>query len=250
VKRSPLTNSQPTADNQAIIDRSDHRPVVIGHRGAWGAAVPENSIAAFERAIELGAEMIEFDVRRTRDDELIIFHDAELAGRPVAELTRSDVAAETGAPPPLLEDALELAAGRIAVAAELKEDVVDQAAGLLAGFATDGGQLIVISFIDRVLAQLAERTPQLRRGLLLEHSAQHATERATACGAEVVLPEIKLMDEALITEVSDASLSLIVWDFLATEHAGLLSDPRVAGVITDDVSGALAARDARSLNLL
>lgn len=223
---------------------------MIGHRGAWGAAARENSLAAFERAIELGAEMIEFDVRRTRDDELIVFHDAELAGRPVAELTRSDVAAETGAPPPLLEDALGLAAGRIAVAAELKEDVVDRAADLLADFATGEGQLIVISFIDRVLAQLAKRTPQLRRGLLLEHSAQRAAERARACGAAVVLPEMKLTDETLIAEVADAGLSLIVWDFLATEHAGLLSDPRVAGVITDDVPGALAARDARGLNLL
>jgi hypothetical protein len=36
-----------------------------------------------------------------------------------------------------------------------------------------------------------------------------------------------------------------VWDFMAAEHAALLSDPRIAGVITDDVPGALAARSSR-----
>jgi glycerophosphoryl diester phosphodiesterase len=219
---------------------------VIAHRGAWGAAAPENSLTAFERAIELGADMIEFDVRRTRDDELIIFHDATLAGRPVTELTRSDVAAESGELPPLLDEVLELTAGRIALAVELKDDVVDLAAHLLAGFAAGGGRLIVISFIDRVLAKLAEQTPQLRRGLLLEHSARDAIERARACGATGVLPEMKLVGEALVAEVSDAGFSLIVWGFLAAEHASLLSDPRVEGVITDDVPGALVARDSVS----
>ncbi len=54
------------------------------------------------------------------------------------------------------------------------------------------------------------------------------------------------MDEALIAEISDAGLSVVVWDFLATKHANVLSDVRVEGVITDDVPGALAARDARA----
>lgn len=234
-----------------MTDRAGHRPAIVAHRGAWGAGIRENSLAAFERAIELGADMIEFDVRRTRDDQLIIFHDAELAGTPVAELTRSDLAAEIGAPPPRLDEALELAADRIALAVELKEDRdLDRIAPMLAGFATGASQLIVISFIDRVLAQLAESTPQLRRGLLLEHSAERATERATACGATVVLPEIRITNEQLIAELWRAGFSLIVWGFLASEHGALLSDARVAGVITDDVPGALAERHERGLELV
>ncbi|MGA2929474.1 MAG: glycerophosphodiester phosphodiesterase [Solirubrobacteraceae bacterium] len=233
-----------------MTDRVGHLPAVVAHRGAWGAGIRENSLAAFERAIDLGADMIEFDVRRTRDGQLIIFHDAEIAGRLVAGLTRSDLAAETGALPPLLDEVLELAAGRIALAVELKEDVVDQVAAPLAGFPSGGGQLIVISFIDRVLAQLTELTPQLRRGLLLEHSAQRAIQRARACGATVVLPKMRLTDEQLIAAISAAGLTLVVWSFLAAKHAALLSDPRVGGVITDDVPGALAARDASCLKLI
>lgn len=218
-------------------------PSVIAHRGAWGAGVPENSLAAFEQAIDLGADMIEFDVRRTRDRELILFHDAVLAGVPVANLTRPEIEDLAGVLPPLLAEALELTRRRIALDVELKEDgYVDEVADLLSGFAARGGDLIVTSFVDLVLAQLTELAPRLSRGLLLKDSTERAPERARACDATVVLPKMQLVNEASLAEISDAGLTVIVWDFTATEHAALLSDPRISGVITDDVAGALAAR--------
>lgn len=190
--------------------------------------------------------MIEFDVRRTRERELIVFHDAELGGAPVASLTRSEIEELAGVLPPLLEEALELARGRIALDVELKEDgYVAELVDLLSGFAAGGGDLIVTSFVDRVLVQLAELTPQLGRGLILSVSSGRARERANACGATIVLPKMPLVDEALLAELSDSGLTVIVWDFTAAEHGALLSDRRVGGVITDDVPGALAARSSR-----
>jgi len=187
--------------------------------------------------------MIELDVRRARGGELIVFHDRERGRTPVANLTRSEIENLAGVLPPLLEEALELARGRIALDVELKEDgYVDEAADLLSGFAASGGDLIVTSFVDRVLVQLSELTPQLRRGLLLKRSTERAPQRANACGATIVLPKITLVDDASLAEISDAGLAVIVWDFMAAEHAALLSDTRISGVITDDVPGALAAR--------
>ncbi len=216
---------------------------MIAHRGVWGNGVPENSLAAFEQAIDLGADMIELDVRRTRDHELIIFHDAELAGAPVAKLSRSEIEGLAGVLPPLLEEAVELARGRIALDVELKEDgYVDELADLLSGFAASGDELIVTSFVDLVLVRLTELTPQLSRGLIVSRSTERAPERANACGATVVLPKMHLVDEASLAEISDAGLTVIVWDFMVAEHATLLSDTRISGVITDDVPGALAAR--------
>ena len=182
-------------------------------------------------------------MRQTRDRELIIFHDAEVAGTPVANLTRAEIGDRAGVLPPLLEEALVLARGRIWLDVELKKGrYVDELAELLSGFAASGGDLIVTSFVDRMLAQLTELKPQLTRGLVLGRSAKRAVERANACGATLVLPKMQLVDEALLADFSDAGLSVIVWDFMATEHAALLSDPRISGVITDDVLSALAAR--------
>lgn len=53
---------------------SDRRPIIVGHRGARGLA-PENTLAAFRVAADLKIDGVEFDVQRTADGELIVFHD-------------------------------------------------------------------------------------------------------------------------------------------------------------------------------
>ncbi len=61
----------------------ENLPLIIAHRGA-SAIAPENSLAAFKKAIEDGADGIEFDVRLSKDGEAVVFHDADLkriAGR-------------------------------------------------------------------------------------------------------------------------------------------------------------------------
>jgi len=77
--------------------------LVIAHRGAsW--EVPENTLPAFERAIEMGADAIELDVRADADGRLVVTHDAVVRG----------------AAYPTLEEAVELCRGRIPLMVELK----------------------------------------------------------------------------------------------------------------------------------
>ncbi len=140
--------------------------MVAAHRGvAAGAA--ENTIAAFTNAIDVGADMIEFDVRRTRDGELIAFHDAAAGGAPVSGLTRGEIEAATGVRPPLLAEVLRACAGRIQLDVELKEDgyVRDVMAVLRAGF--DPAQLIVTSFLPAVVSQAKNVFPEVKTGLLV-----------------------------------------------------------------------------------
>lgn len=51
------------------------KPLIIAHRGASGTA-PENTFAAFQKAVDLRADMIELDVHLTRDKQLIVMHDS------------------------------------------------------------------------------------------------------------------------------------------------------------------------------
>lgn len=74
-------------------------PLVVGHRGASKAA-PENTLAAFERALADGADGVEFDVRLARDGVPVVIHDATLrrtaplhADAPIASLSSSDLSA-------------------------------------------------------------------------------------------------------------------------------------------------------------
>jgi len=53
------------------------RPLIIAHRGA-SARAPENTLAAFQMAIDAGAEGVEFDVRLAKDDVPVVIHDHDL----------------------------------------------------------------------------------------------------------------------------------------------------------------------------
>ena len=218
---------------------------MIAHRGVHATGATENTMEAFELALEARADMIELDVRRTGDGELAILHDHDHSGVPLDSCSLDEFADRTGFRPPLLSDVLDWAAGRIALDVELKEDgYAEQVAPMLKSFTARGGELLVTSFVDPLLARLGELAPAVELGLLVEWTAARAVERALAIGARTLLPSMNLVDEALLAAIAAAELDLIVWDFMAADHAPLLPDSRVRGVITDDVHGALAARAA------
>jgi glycerophosphoryl diester phosphodiesterase len=100
--------------------------IIIGHRGAAGLA-PENTIASIEAAAAEGVDMVEFDIRVTKDNELILFHDANLLricgiNKNINELSLEEVnitATHSGHPIPGLLEAIE-AAGDIPVLIDCK----------------------------------------------------------------------------------------------------------------------------------
>ena len=137
---------------------------VIAHRGA-SSELPENTLPAFERAIELGADFVEFDVQASSDGGLVVFHDLRLdrltpargplRARPLDELRRLGI--------PTLEEVLELTAGRIGVMVELKNpwlfrrhDFVGRTLQLL------DDDAVVVSFSRRAILETRRLRPALR----------------------------------------------------------------------------------------
>src|SRR5690349_16108163 len=68
---------------RAIVPMRRREKWIIAHRGAHSKQVPENTLSAFEEAIKLGVDMVEFDVRRLADATLVIHHDAEIRTEPL-----------------------------------------------------------------------------------------------------------------------------------------------------------------------
>jgi len=71
-------------------------PIIIAHRGRYGAGELENTLRSFKKAMDIGVDMIEFDVRRTKDDYLIAFHDGTFNEMEVSSLTYSELESVTG----------------------------------------------------------------------------------------------------------------------------------------------------------
>ncbi|MEM2727493.1 MAG: glycerophosphodiester phosphodiesterase family protein, partial [Candidatus Bathyarchaeia archaeon] len=105
----------------------------IGHRGAKGYE-PENTILSFKRALELGVNAIEFDVRRTKDGEIVVIHDAEVDRTTngkglVGELTLSEIkslSTEKGEKIPTLEEALDFLDRKSKIFIEIKEVGIEE----------------------------------------------------------------------------------------------------------------------------
>lgn len=158
---------------------------VIAHRGA-SAEEKENTLPAFERAIELGADYIEFDVQASSDGRLVVFHDLDLdrltplrgplRRRPLAELREVGI--------PTLEEVVELTRGRVALMAELKSahlyrrhEIVGRTVALL------GPDDVVLSFERRCLLEALRLRPSLR---VLQHVGLGVSIRAAATYAWAV----------------------------------------------------------------
>jgi len=108
--------------------------MVIAHRGFSGAA-PENTLAAFQKGIEIGSDMIELDVHLSRDGEIVVIHDETLerttngkgmvADQTLQDLKRLDAGSSfgpafAGEKIPILREVLDLAKGRVLVNIEIK----------------------------------------------------------------------------------------------------------------------------------
>jgi glycerophosphoryl diester phosphodiesterase len=202
--------------------------------------------------------MVEFDVRRTRDGQLIAIHDGAVDGVPVRELTRGEIAGRlAGELPPLVAEIVELAAGRVGLDVELKEDgYVDQVLRALAADPAPSS-LVVTSFLDEVVTQVKRLAPETRAGLLVgaarparalrtRLSELYPVDRARRCQADFLAPHFALARLGVLGRAAQANLPVFVWtvnDDAALRQ--LIADERVAAIITDVPARALAIRDDR-----
>ncbi len=219
---------------------------MIAHRGASGY-LPENTLPAYRRAVELGADMIEIDLHRTRDGAVVISHDAELAGLggrgEIADASLDEVRALDaggGGRVPTLDEVLDAFGSRIPFNLELKCGVRGPYPGLEAlaleavGRRGLQGQTLFSCFEDEVLARLRAAAPRARIALLLApRSCQQGVERARALGAEALNPWHGLASRELLEAAHGAELAVYPFTVDAVTEMRRLLELGVDGLFTN-----------------
>ena len=226
---------------------------VLGHRGSpyRAAGIAENTLAAFDRSRQLGADGVELDVRMTADGELAVHHDPEVPGLgPVAGLN----AAMLPVPVPLLAAALD-ACGGLRVNIEIKNlpgqpgfDPDDRMARQVVDLVVARGRVgdvVVSSFWPDTLTAVRTAHPDLATGLLVASWLDPDTGVATAVerGCTALHPPVDRVDAALVDRAHRAGLSVAAWTVNDPGDLEALARAGVDAVITDDV--ALALRTLR-----
>ena len=197
------------------------RPEIIAHRGA-SRERPENTLPAFERAIELGADAVEFDVHLHADGVLRVHHDP----------------APTGSPPSL-DAVLALlgGAGRTAYC-ELKG--AGTAPGTLEAIGRSGGNCAVHAFDHRQIAEARRLAPEIPRGVLEMSYPVDALHALEAVAGRDLWRQWPFIDDELVRTAHAVGARIIAWTVNDAALVERLAALGVDSLCTDDV--ALARR--------
>ncbi len=190
---------------------------VVAHRGASGYE-PENTIKAIEKAIDMGADAVEVDVRLSKDSVPVVIHDETLnrttngSGR-VDSYTSEQLKnfdAGKGERIPLLSEVLDVVRGRVCLLLELKEVRASKCALRIVESKDMLNQVMFISFYEDALKAVAESNPSTYRGLIYSKSGDFIlTAKSINCVA--VMPHYKLVSLKTVEFAHRLELKVNVW---------------------------------------
>ncbi|MDQ6669300.1 MAG: glycerophosphodiester phosphodiesterase [Chloroflexota bacterium] len=236
---------------------------LVAHRGVTEHA-PENTLAAFQRALELGADAVELDVRLSADGVPVVYHYAYLEAvttgqgpiwdRSLAELRALRVGGPDGERIPTLTEALETFAGRLGLEIELKgpePEAVAAVAPLLESVRTHWGRIEVTSYEPMLLAELRRRCSDLSTALLFPRSeswmkldfvAYAACHRARQAQAAAVHLHPSQLSEEVVNSIRAAGVDVHAWEVNDTRAFELVTQLDLPWANTDQLESALRWR--------
>lgn len=211
----------------------------IGHRGAK-RELPENTLPAFQRAFERGAQAVELDVHCTSDRVVVVHHDptwgqvpnsVPIAETPWEDLRKVELAPGIGIPS--LADVLAQAPAGATVYVEIKGAGIEPEVAEVIRQATV--DCAVHSFDHDAIARMSRIAPEIARGILFEHDAANVVAEMHRTGSRDVWPNWRLIDSALVDAVHKENGRVIAWTVNDARVAATLRTMGVDGVCGDDV---------------
>jgi glycerophosphoryl diester phosphodiesterase len=251
------------------VDECRSHPVtfeVVAHRGVH-TECPENTLSAFYRAIELGADAVELDVRLTRDLVPVVYHyfyleeSTGLAGSVFGytwdELQRAQAQSSHSAQSrriPLLREVVEAIGGQIGLEIELKgpePECVDIIARVLQSHRRLWDSFELTSYEPALLLAMRERCPGLATDLLLPRSerwmrldvvAHLAIHRDRLARARAVHLHPTQLSAQVAAAIRSAGLGLHAWDVNDAAALSLTAELAIPKICTDRLAQALEFR--------
>ena len=208
--------------------------LLLGHRGARRYA-PENTVAAFDLALEHGADGFEFDLRLTRNRRVLICHDPKFNRVSIRRSTLKQLQSSCSSPvefPPCLEDVLQRYAKTAFLNLEVKVRGIErQVYRILRRFPPQRGYFIS-SFLPGVLRELHGVDSSLVLGTLSQTRWQ--LRRWDSLPATYVVPNYRLLSRGLMEEVHAAKKRVVTWTVNEPKMMLRAAELGVDGIISDD----------------
>jgi len=220
---------------------------VLAHRGA-SKAERENTLRAYRRARELGADGVELDVRRSADDVLVVHHDPRLGdGRVIRDTPASELPEHI----PTLSDALDACAG-MWVNLEIKNDETepdydptDWVAAQTTALLSRRGELdrwLISSFRVETVDRCRQLVPEVRTAWLTSVSPEDVVEILLAKGHVALHPWVPLLTKDLLDRCHAAGIVVNTWTCDDPDRMRELIGWGIDGICTNMPDVAVAVR--------
>lgn len=234
-------------------------PIIIAHRGARREA-PENTIPAFERALELGADGIEFDVLLTKDKVPVVTHndvlsiltdrkgfirDTTFEALNDIDFGRHFSAQTAGIKIPTLNEVIETIRGHnVLTIAEIKAQpglhaTAVNIVGAAISAAKMRGPVLISSSSKRIVWELKRRYPNISRAIIIRNrdfSFLRANFFAKVAGVSAIHPCLGQISAEMVSRAHKKSLRIDAWTVNTAEDFERCLAFGVDGIITDDVA--------------
>lgn len=210
----------------------------VGHRGARAYA-PENTIASFKKALEIGVDAVELDVRKTKDNQLVVIHDADVkrttngAGL-VSELTLAEIKGFSagGEKIPTLEETLTFLDGKVKVFVELKEaGYEDQVLAVVHARGVEKN-VVIVSFLEDALRKVRELDGDVETGLIYARH-RNPVKAALELKANYLLAFYRFTHTANVEKAHANGLKVVVWTINKPEEVEQYMKKGVDGISSD-----------------
>jgi glycerophosphoryl diester phosphodiesterase len=207
----------------------------IGHRGAKGHS-PENTLVSFEKAIALGVDMIELDVRLSLDKIPMVIHD-ETIDRTTSKtgwVTEYSAKELQYLGIPTLRDVFEWVDNRCEINVELKTFSSTQAVlALIAKSTFDQNKILISSFDWNALQEVRFHDKDLRIGVLTETDLDLALAFAKFIKAYSINPYYHLLTAENVQKIKEKDFKVFSWTINEPEDITFVKSLEVDGIITD-----------------
>ena len=229
---------------------------IISHRGRTSKKSIDNTLESVNNAIDINADMVEVDIRRTKDSQIICFHDSDIEGQLIRDLHYSEIIA-INSQVPTLEQVLWSANDKIGIEIELKEVGYEEEVISITRDYFDYNNFVMKSFHSEVVEEVKKIDQKICTGLLLGSAFTFEQlviiiKEAMSCSvfkqtrANFISPYYKLVNAGWFSKFSRNKIPIQAWTVNDIDSIRTLINQQVHSIVTDIPEIAIGIRESLS----
>ncbi|MCP8310974.1 MAG: hypothetical protein L6N94_05695 [Candidatus Methylarchaceae archaeon HK01M] len=214
--------------------------LIIAHRGA-SSYEPENTLRAIERALDVRADMIEVDVRSSKDGQIVVIHDGSVDRTTngkghVKDLTLEELKkldAGKGEKIPTLKEVIDYVRQKVILVIEIKVTNIERSVAKIIEREGIARGAIITSFFHPIVKKVKEANPIIKTGVIFKCHPIRPPELALSAHAEVLFPEYKYVSQEMVEEAHKYDLEVYPWTVDDLDKMNYFNKIGVDGIVTN-----------------